>query len=167
MRRCALHLQAVGLIGTTAYFSYLVGEHLGLSGIVVIFTCSVTMSHYAMHNLSKTQRAATMSAFETLSYFSEGSIFVYVGLDALDPAQWKVCGDPHSCAAPRMWGCTVLSDRAVHPGCGHLAGLLQSELRVAARTCAGGCQGKWHAASIVRLSVPRWIKSVAASVLQL
>lgn len=91
----------MGLIGTTAYFAYLVGEHVGLSGIVVIFCCAVTMSHYAMHTLSKTQRAATMSAFETLSYFSEGSIFVYVGLDALDPLKWKVsscCSLWHCCA---------------------------------------------------------------------
>ena len=80
----------MGLVGTTAYLSYLISEHLGLSGIVTLFICAVTMSHYAMHNLTKTQRAACMSAFETLSYFSEGSIFVYVGLDALDPAKWKV-----------------------------------------------------------------------------
>lgn len=93
---CDAPVQAVGLIGTTAYFSYLMGDHLKLSGIVTLFCCSVTMSHYAMHNLTKTQRAACMSAFETLSYFSEGSIFVYVGLDCLDPATWKV-GAVHLC----------------------------------------------------------------------
>ena len=48
------------------------------------------MSHYAMHNITKAQRAGTMSAFETLSFLSEGAIFVYVGLDALDPMKWKV-----------------------------------------------------------------------------
>ena len=83
-------LQAVGLVGTTAYLSYLVSDHLGLSGIVSLFCCSVTMSHYALHSLSKSQRAATLSSFETLSYLAEGSIFVYVGLDALDPEKWAV-----------------------------------------------------------------------------
>ena len=73
-----------------AYFSYLAGDTLGLSGIVALFCCAVTMSHYAMHNITRQQRAATMSAFETLSFLSEGSIFVYVGLDALDPIKWKV-----------------------------------------------------------------------------
>ena len=73
-----------------AYLSYLVGDYIGLSGIVTLFCCSVTMSHYALHNISKAQRAGTMSAFETLSFLSEGAIFVYVGLDALDPMKWKV-----------------------------------------------------------------------------
>ena len=85
-----LALQAVGMVGTTAYMSYLVSDHLGLSGIVTLFCCSVCMSHYALHSLTKTQRAATLSSFETLSYLAEGSIFVYVGLDALDPEKWAV-----------------------------------------------------------------------------
>ena len=84
------HMQAVGVIGMVAYLSYLVGDYIGLSGIVCLFCCSVTMSHYAMHNITKAQRAGTMSAFETLSFLSEGAIFVYVGLDALDPMKWKV-----------------------------------------------------------------------------
>ncbi len=78
------------MIGMVAYLSYLVGDYIGLSGIVTLFCCSVTMSHYALHNISKAQRAGTMSAFETLSFLSEGAIFVYVGLDALDPMKWKV-----------------------------------------------------------------------------
>ena len=83
-------MQAVGVIGMVAYLSYLVGDYIGLSGIVTLFCCSVTMSHYALHNITKAQRAGTMSAFETLSFLSEGAIFVYVGLDALDPMKWKV-----------------------------------------------------------------------------
>ncbi|KAK9823397.1 hypothetical protein WJX72_002484 [[Myrmecia] bisecta] len=80
--------QAVGMIGMVAYLSYLIGDYFKLSGIVSIFCCAVTMSHYALHNISKQQRAATVSAFETLSYLAEGSIFVYVGLDAFDPLKW-------------------------------------------------------------------------------
>ena len=58
------------------------------------------MSHYALHNISKQQRAGTMSAFETLSFLSEGAIFVYVGLDALDPGKWKVRISPLSAMPP-------------------------------------------------------------------
>ena len=87
-------MQAVGVIGMVAYLSYLIGDYTGLSGIVCLFCCSVTMSHYALHNISKQQRAGTMSAFETLSFLSEGAIFVYVGLDALDPGKWKVRVSP-------------------------------------------------------------------------
>ena len=50
----------------------------------------VTISHYAMPNVSRQQRAGTLSAFESLSFLSEGAIFVYVGLDALDPLKWAV-----------------------------------------------------------------------------
>ncbi|BDA42337.1 probable sodium/hydrogen exchanger 4 at N-terminal half [Coccomyxa sp. Obi] len=82
-------VQAVGIVGMVAYLSYLVGDYTGLSGIVSLFCCSVTMSHYALHNITKQQRAAVMSFFETISFMSEGSIFVYVGLDALDPLKWK------------------------------------------------------------------------------
>ena len=92
-------MQTVGVIGMVAYLSYLIGDYTGLSGIVCLFCCSVTMSHYALHNISKQQRAGTMSAFETLSFLSEGAIFVYVGLDALDPGKWKVGVFPILCPA--------------------------------------------------------------------
>ena len=87
------------MVGATAYLSYLVSDHSGLSGIVSLFCCSVTMSHYALHSLTRSQRAATLSSFETLSYLAEGSIFVYVGLDALDPEKWAVRA-PISCSWP-------------------------------------------------------------------
>ncbi|EIE20808.1 Sodium/hydrogen exchanger, partial [Coccomyxa subellipsoidea C-169] len=90
MTTCPHELQAVGIVGMVAYLSYLVGDYTGLSGIVSLFCCSVTMSHYALHNITKQQRAAVLSFYETISFMSEGSIFVYVGLDALDPLKWKV-----------------------------------------------------------------------------
>lgn len=34
-------LQAVGMIGMVAYLSYLLGDFMGLSGIVSLFCCSV------------------------------------------------------------------------------------------------------------------------------
>ena len=37
-------------------------------------------------------RTTTIYAFHTLSYISEGVIFVYCGLDALDPLKWQVGG---------------------------------------------------------------------------
>ena len=88
--RLALILQAVGMIGMTAYLSYLAGDYLGFSGIVSLFCSAVVISHYAMPNISRQQRGATLSFFEVLSFLSEGSIFVYVGLDALDPQKWEV-----------------------------------------------------------------------------
>lgn len=82
--------QAVGVIGLSAYLSYLIGDYMGLSGIVALFCCAVAISHYTMKNISRQFRTVVKSVFETLSYLAEGSIFVYVGLDALDPAKWAV-----------------------------------------------------------------------------
>src|SRR4051794_31565231 len=45
----------------------------------------------ALHNVTTLTRATTVSAFQTLSYIAEGCIFIYVGLDTLDPIKWKVC----------------------------------------------------------------------------
>ena len=83
-------LQEVALIGMLAYLSYLCGDWLGLSGIVSLFCCAVTISHYALHNVSSLSRVTTVSAFQTLSYVSEGAIFIYVGMDTLDPLKWQV-----------------------------------------------------------------------------
>lgn len=79
------------MVGLTAYLSYLAGDYLGFSGIVSLFCCAVVISHYAMPSISRPHRAAALSFFETLSFLSEGSIFVYVGLDALDPVKWEAC----------------------------------------------------------------------------
>ncbi len=44
----------------------------------------------ALHNVTTLTRATTVSAFQTLSYISEGCIFIYLGLDTLDPIKWQV-----------------------------------------------------------------------------
>lgn len=44
----------------------------------------------ALHNVTTLTRATTVSAFQTLSYISEGCIFIYMGMDTLDPVKWRV-----------------------------------------------------------------------------
>lgn len=83
-------VQEVTLLGLLGYLSYLCGDVLGLSGIVSLFCCAVAISHYALHNVNTQSRVTTVSAFQTLSYVSEGAIFIYVGMDALDPIKWRV-----------------------------------------------------------------------------
>jgi NhaP-type Na+/H+ or K+/H+ antiporter len=46
--------------------------------------CALCTSHTAAES-----RTTTIYAFHTLSYISEGIIFVYCGLDALDPLKWR------------------------------------------------------------------------------
>ncbi|KAL3143986.1 hypothetical protein ABBQ32_003794 [Trebouxia sp. C0010 RCD-2024] len=81
--------QAVSMVGMIAYLSYLVAEHFGCSGIVAIFTCAVVMSHYAMYNVPREIRKATRHTAEVFSYMCEGAIFLYVGLDTIDPVTWQ------------------------------------------------------------------------------
>lgn len=35
-------------------------------------------------------RSATLTAFHTLSHISEGLIFIFLGLDTLDPNKWHM-----------------------------------------------------------------------------
>ncbi|DBA95471.1 TPA: hypothetical protein ACH3X3_013336 [Trebouxia sp. C0006] len=81
--------QAVSMVGMIAYLSYLVAEHFGCSGIVAIFTCAVVMSHYALYNVPREMRKATRHTAEVFSYMCEGAIFLYVGLDTIDPVTWQ------------------------------------------------------------------------------
>lgn len=79
------------MVGMIAYLSYLVAEHFGCSGIVAIFSCAVVMSHYALYNVPRETRKATRHNAEIFSYLCEGAIFLYVGLDTIDPVTWQVC----------------------------------------------------------------------------
>ena len=111
---CLLNLQEVSLIGLLAYLSYLAGDWLGLSGIVALFCCAVTISHYALHNVSSMSRVTTISAFQTLSYVSEGAIFIYVGMDTLDPLKWQVGSTRHSQATQMAPSPPVHGPRDIH-----------------------------------------------------
>jgi hypothetical protein len=78
----------------------------------------------ALHNVTTLTRATTVSAFQTLSYISEGCIFIYLGLDTLDPIKWQVCRVLHGPTrySLRSHGCGVLClQRLQHP-----SGLLQN-----------------------------------------
>ena len=86
------------MVGMIAYLSYLVAEHFGCSGIVAIFTCAVVMSHYALYNVPREIRKATRHTAEVFSYMCEGAIFLYVGLDTIDPVTWQVCCAGLCCA---------------------------------------------------------------------
>lgn len=98
--------QEVALIGMLGYLSYLCGELAGLSGIVTLFCCAVAISHYALHNISAPARVTLVRSCQTLSYVSEGAIFIYVGMDTLDPLKWKVTSESISQPMP--------------PGSGHM-----------------------------------------------
>eukprot|EP01026_Neomeris_dumetosa_P053160 TRINITY_DN4744_c0_g1_i5.p2 TRINITY_DN4744_c0_g1~~TRINITY_DN4744_c0_g1_i5.p2 ORF type:complete len:243 (-),score=14.46 TRINITY_DN4744_c0_g1_i5:70-798(-) len=81
--------QEIALVALMAYFSYLLGEVLGLSGILTIFFCAICISHYALQNMSCAARGCAIQVFRCASYLAEGVIFIYVGMDSLDVGKWR------------------------------------------------------------------------------
>lgn len=83
-------------MGMLSYLSYLLADISGLSGILSLFCCGICVSHWALPRMSEAGRVTTLVAFETLSHLAEGVIFIYVGMDALDPHKWSVSPRTHS-----------------------------------------------------------------------
>ncbi|WIA30258.1 hypothetical protein OEZ86_000348 [Tetradesmus obliquus] len=96
--------QELAVITLLSYFSYLLADVTGLSGILALFVCGVVVSHYALNNVSEEGQAATLTSFRTASYLAEGIIFLYVGMDALDPLKWQGAN-----AAEAVWLVLVLT----------------------------------------------------------
>ncbi|KAH7578416.1 hypothetical protein JRO89_XS01G0379200 [Xanthoceras sorbifolium] len=79
----------VALMLLMAYFSYITAELCQCSGILTVFFCGIVMSHYTWHNITENSRVTAKRGLETLSFVSEISIFLYVGMDALDTEKWR------------------------------------------------------------------------------
>lgn len=76
-------LKETSLILLNGYFTYLMGELLGLSGIITLFTCAIIMGHYCFMNISEESQKGTGLAFETVSYIAEAFVFAYLGASIL------------------------------------------------------------------------------------
>ncbi|KAJ1334417.1 sodium/hydrogen exchanger 3 [Batrachochytrium salamandrivorans] len=66
-----------------AYSSYLLAEVLSLTGIISIFFCGITMSHYAYSNLTELTQRTMKVTIRMISLMCEGFIFLYLGLGLL------------------------------------------------------------------------------------
>jgi len=68
------------LVCIFAYFPYLLAEGWGLSGIMSILFCGITMAHYTHSNLSLVTQITAQQAFRMFAFLSETFVFVYLGL---------------------------------------------------------------------------------------
>ncbi|KAJ3288556.1 hypothetical protein HK104_008102 [Borealophlyctis nickersoniae] len=66
-----------------AYMSYLLADVMGLTGIISVFFCGITMAHYAYGNLSETTTKTLKVALRMISFMCECFIFLYLGLGLL------------------------------------------------------------------------------------
>jgi solute carrier family 9 (sodium/hydrogen exchanger), member 8 len=69
------------LMTTMAATSYVGAVLAGLSGILAVFFCGITMSHYTWHSISASARVMSVHNFRVLCSLSEVFLFIYAGLD--------------------------------------------------------------------------------------
>ncbi|VDM01841.1 unnamed protein product [Schistocephalus solidus] len=79
LTRWESHFSSIFLI-TMAYFSYIMGDCLGWSGIISMIGCGLMQANYAFHNLSSTALNTTRQIIKQISEISEGIIFFLIGV---------------------------------------------------------------------------------------
>jgi len=73
------------------YLSFMTCEALGLSGVLSVFFCGITLSHYAWYSLSPKAQISTKITFDTLATIAEAYCFAAVGYSL------------HSISTSRAW----------------------------------------------------------------
>ncbi|GAY35441.1 hypothetical protein CUMW_016370, partial [Citrus unshiu] len=75
------------------YFSYMLAEGLGLSGIVSILFTGIVMKRYTFSNLSENSQRFVSAFFHLISSLAETFVFIYMGFDiAMEKHSWSHLG---------------------------------------------------------------------------
>lgn len=73
------HFAPVFLI-LVAYFSYILGDCLGWSGIIAMIGCGLVHADYAFHNIDSSQRTILRGVIKQMAEVSESFIFLLIGI---------------------------------------------------------------------------------------
>ncbi|XP_031105861.1 sodium/hydrogen exchanger 6-like [Ipomoea triloba] len=75
------------------YFSYMLAEGLGLSGIVSILFTGIVMKRYTYSNLSRSSQRFVSAFFHLISSLAETFVFIYMGFDiTMEQHSWTHVG---------------------------------------------------------------------------
>lgn len=70
----------IQLLFLTAFGCFALSELLFMSGVMSIFFCAVTLSHYNFHNLSTPSKITSVHISETLASSAETVVMIYIGM---------------------------------------------------------------------------------------
>ena len=68
------------LLLISGYFSYVLAENVGMSGIMSIFFTGIGNAHYSYHNVGSEAQIAVFKSFEAAAFLSETFVFAYLGM---------------------------------------------------------------------------------------
>ncbi len=74
------------LVALSAYTCYFFSNGIGMSGIVSLLFCGITLKHYAYHTMSRRTQRSSKYIFSTLAQLSENFIFIYLGMSLFTSA---------------------------------------------------------------------------------
>ena len=68
------------LLLISGYFSYVLADNVGMSGIMSIFFTGIGNAHYSYHNVGEEAQIAVFKSFEAAAFLSETFVFAYLGM---------------------------------------------------------------------------------------
>jgi sodium/hydrogen exchanger 8 len=82
---------------------YAASASLNLSGILAVFFCGITISHYTWHSISTSARVLSVHNFRIVASTAETLLFVYAGADsAARAAAWLPAARRHFATVARL-----------------------------------------------------------------
>ena len=74
----------LSLVFIIAFISYAVSDNLGMSGILSLFFCGITMRHYTWHNLSPAAQGVSRILFRALACLCDAALSLLLGIAFVD-----------------------------------------------------------------------------------